>query len=97
MQKFEIYAGLSGGFGGASLEGVYEFDNMYEALDFARDCAFEQYTSYEGANGVLSWNECKADLLDSGFDSDDDDVDTRYMEEVESWIEYYVEPVDEAE
>ena len=33
----------------------------------------------------------QCDLIDSGFDYDDD----RYQEELESWLSYYVEPEEE--
>ena len=37
MAKFKIYAGLSGGFGGARYCGVYECANEHEAEDIARE------------------------------------------------------------
>ena len=37
----------------------------------------------------------QCDLIDSGFDYDDEAVDDRYQEELESWLSYYVEPEEE--
>ena len=91
--KFEIFAGLSGGFGGAQSLGVFDFDNEDEALQAARNAAIEEYESYEGCHGILSWEECKEDLIES-FGITEDDVDMAYLEEIESWIEYYVEEVE---
>lgn len=89
---FEIYAGLSGGFGGASHQETDEFNSEEEALEHAYHLAIEEYQSYEGCHGILDWLDCREDLIKSGFSYNDDDVDARYQEEIESWIEYYVEP-----
>ena len=91
--KFEIFAGLSGGFGGAQSLGVFDFDNEDEALQAARNAAIEEYESYEGCYGILNREECEEDLIAS-FGITEDDVDMAYLEEIESWIEYYVEEVE---
>lgn len=93
--KFEIFAGLSGGFGGAQSLGVFDFNDEEEALQAARNAAIEEYKSYEGCHGILSWEECKEDLIESfGIEyATEDDVDNAYLEEIESWIEYCVEEV----
>lgn len=46
----------------------------------------------------LSWDDCRNDLIDSFPDTewDDEDVDLRYQEELESWIDYYVIPAEES-
>lgn len=93
--KYKIYAGLSGGFGGASHQETDEFNLEEEALEYARHLAIEEYQSYEGCHGILDWLDCREDLIESGFSYNDDDVDAHYQEEIESWIEYYVEPVEE--
>lgn len=93
--KFEIFAGLNGGFGGAQSLGIFDFDDEEEALQEARNAAIEEYESYEGCHGILSREECKEDLIASfGIEyATEDNVDMAYLEEVESWIEYYVEEV----
>ena len=68
-----------------------DYASMDEALEEARALAVEEYQSYEGCHGVMSWDDCREDLIDSGFDYDDD----HYQEEVESWLSYYVEPEEE--
>ena len=45
MPKFKIYAGLSGGFGGARYCGVYECADKDEAEINAREQAVEEYES----------------------------------------------------
>lgn len=91
MAWFKIYAGLGGGFGGASYEGTYEFDTQEEALEYAYQAAIDCYQSYEGNNGILGWEECKEACIESGWGDDDDTVDSYYGEEIESWIDYYVD------
>lgn len=92
--KFEIYAGLGGGFGGANYVETIEANTREEAEEYARQCAIDDYESYEGSHGILSRDDVFEDLIESfGEDPLEEDVDLRYMEEVEGWITYYVEEV----
>lgn len=93
--KYKIYAGLSGGFGGATYQKTEDYSSMDEALEDAYALAVEEYQSYEGCHSIMSWDDCREDLIDSGFDYDDEAVDNRYQEELESWLSYYVEPEEE--
>jgi hypothetical protein len=101
MTKYEIYAGMGGGFGGAQLHGVYEFSSAQEAERYAYDLAFDEYQSYEGSHGILSWDEVYEDCLASewiepGAQSEAEIeciVDDAYLEQVESWIEWKAVPV----
>ena len=99
MAWFKIYAGLGGGFGGANYHGTFEFENMDEAHQEAYRLAEEEYQSYEGCHGILSYEDCEQDLRDSGFIDDDmadgeieDIIANHYLEEIESWIDFYVLP-----
>lgn len=99
MPWFKIYAGMGGSFGGAVYHGTYEYDSKAEATQDAYRLAEEEYQSYEGCHGILSYEECEEDLRDSGFIQDDltdaeveDMVADHYLEEIESWINYYVKP-----
>jgi hypothetical protein len=92
--KFEIYAGLGGGFGGANYVETIEANTREEAEEYARQCAIDDYESYEGSHGILSRDDVFEDLIESfGEEPLEEDVDLRYMEEVEGWITYYVEEV----
>ena len=95
MTKYNLYAGLSGGFGGATYMGTYEFNTIEEATNEAYFLACEVYESYEGCHGILSWEDCEAELLESGEDFDEEDVNLYYMEEKESWLSYSAIPADE--
>jgi hypothetical protein len=96
MTKYNLYAGLSGGFGGATYMGTYEFNTIEEATNEAYLLACEVYESYEGCHGILSWEECEAELLENGEDFvDEEDVNLYYMEEKEGWLSYYAIPADE--
>lgn len=92
--KFKIYAGLGGGFGGANYVETIEANTREEAEEYARQCAIDDYESYEGSHGILSRDDVFEDLIESfGEEPLEEDVDLRYMEEVEGWITYYVEEV----
>lgn len=97
--KFKIYAGLGGGFGGAHYICTKDYESEEEAMKDAYQLAVEEYQSYEGMHGVLSWEDCKEDLQDSWPETfiDDEMVDDHYAEEIESWIDYFVEPATENE
>lgn len=92
MPWFKIYAGLGGGFGGANYVGTYEFDNRGQAEEAAYQEAIEEYESYEGEYGIMSWEECEEACIKAGWGGDYDTVDDYYQEEIESWIDYYVDP-----
>ena len=91
MAWYKIYAGLGGGFGGAEYKGTFEFKTEEEAMQEAYECAIDDYESYAGYHGILDWEECKQDCIDSGWGDDDATVNDRYQEEIESWINYYVD------
>ena len=95
MAKFKIYAGLSGGFGGARYCGVYECDNEQEAETYAREQAIEEYESYGGYHGLYTWDSMRQEIADDEYDGDieavdHEDVDMRMVEEVEGWLTYRI-------
>lgn len=99
MAWFKIYCGMGGSFGGARYNGTYEYANIDEATADAYRMAEEEYQSYEGCHGILSYADCEEDLQDSGFidgDMSDDEIEdmvySHYREEIESWISYYALP-----
>lgn len=89
MSLYNIYAGLSGGFGDAEYQGTADFDSEEEALQVAYEFAVDDYQSYEGMQGVLDWFEV-AEQNDLNPDEDGDEIDRLYNDEIESWIDYYV-------
>ena len=94
--KYAIFAGLNGGFGGAIFQYVDDFDSEDEALGAAHDKAIEEYESYEGCHGIMDLEDVRDDLRESfGEEPDEDVIMKRYIEEVESWIDYRVEEYEE--
>lgn len=89
-QKYNIYAGLGGSFGGAEYRGTGEFETEEDASEVAYAIACEEYESYEGYHGIKDWSDIAED---SNLDPDDEDnydeILEAYNEEMESWIEYY--------
>lgn len=94
--KYAIFAGLNGGFGGATFQYVDDFNNEDEALGAAHDKAIEEYESYEGCHGLMDLEDVRDDLRESfGEEPDEDVIMKRYIEEVESWVDYRVEEYEE--
>ena len=63
MERFHLYAGLGGGFGGANYCETVEAENIDEACEFAYELAIEEYQSYEGCHGIMNWGDCYEDAL----------------------------------
>lgn len=88
MQKYNIYAGLGGGFGGATYRGTGDFKSFADAEEEAYTLAIEEYESYEGYHGIMSWNDvAEENNLDTFEDSAE--IDDLYSEERENWLDYY--------
>ena len=88
MNLYNIYAGLSGGFGGATYRGTGEFKSHADAEEEAYLLAIEEYESYEGYHGIMSWHDV-AD--ENGLDifEDSAEIDDLYSDEREDWLDYY--------
>ena len=90
MQKYNIYAGLGGSFGGPEYKGTVECEDQAEADDIAYEEACAEYESYEGLYGLRSVYDIAED---QGLNMDDyNDYEVAldiYQEEREDWIEYY--------
>jgi hypothetical protein len=95
MAKYKIYYGLGGSFGGAKYDSTEEFDTQDEAMDYAYDCAAQQYESYSGRNGLPSYKDVSDELLEEYEEVTDDDIDQAYNEAMERWLSYKVELVEE--
>lgn len=85
--KWAIYAGLSGGFGGATFK---EFHNgsRKDAEDYAYQLAVQEYESYEWLHGLRTVQ----DIMDEDGIDDEGDAEQIYNEEREGWLDYWVEP-----
>ncbi len=96
MKKFNIYAGLGGSFGGASYQGTGDFKSLADAENEAYQLAVEEYESYSGCHGLLSWGDI-ADENGLDYTEDSAEIDELYIEEMESWLDYYAVLADEDE
>lgn len=89
MPRFALYAGVWN----PSYQGSEEFDALQQATDRARELAIEEYESYEGSHGILSYDECCEDACDSWPEEtkhwNKQDFDDFYHETVENTISYY--------
>lgn len=94
---YNIYAGLGGGFGGAEFYSSEDFSSEEDAVEYARDVAIQEYQSYEGYHGIYGLRDIQEEYQDFGLDDDftNEELEEVYLEEIESWIEYYVTPASE--
>ena len=90
MKKYNIYAGLSGGFGGASYIGTLENVSEMEACKYAYEKAMEEYESYVGLYGLRTIEEIMEEENCS-----EGDAYSIFESESEDWIDYYTVPFDE--
>ena len=91
---YDIYAGLSGIYGGAKYQGTYEYNTEKEAYEEAKLIAIEMYQNHEGRghNGPPSWYDIREDLnnLYPNDDFDDEDYLDYYIEEMNNWLSVIV-------
>lgn len=102
MAKYNLYAGLGGGFGGYQYHCTEDFDTKEDAESAARQLAIEEYQSYEGYHGILCEDEIAEDYCEeNGIEFDElsnedwEEIESMYIEEVESWISYMVTTIEE--
>lgn len=102
MAKYNLYAGLSGDFGGYQYHCTEEYSSKEEAEEAARELAIEEYQSYEGYYGVLSEEQVREEYCEENGISenelsqeDEDEISYIYQEEVEGWLSYLVTTVEE--
>lgn len=86
---YNIYAGLESGFGWAEYVGTVD-TIADEAKTIAYEMAKEEYTFYEGSHGIRS-----IDQIMEEEEVDEDEATNIYLDEVESWIYYYIVPTSE--
>lgn len=105
MPWFKIYAGLGGGFNSICYVDTVKCDNEHEAWDLAYQAAREEYKSYEGLHGLLDYDDCFTEALESYLDENglddltedqqeevEDIAENIYNDEIESWCGYYIKP-----
>ena len=100
MKFYEIYAGLSGGFGGAQYQCTEQFECIEDAEERAYWLARDEYESKAGLHGLESYedalNEAKEQEGDNCSEVELRELaDEIYNEYIESWIEYYAKESEE--
>jgi hypothetical protein len=89
--KYKIYAGLCGGFGGAQYIKTEEFScedyALLEAYTEACDC----YDSCARQNGLFN----EVDALEENPELSEEDLNDMYVDDRESWIDYWVEETED--
>jgi hypothetical protein len=97
-KKYAIYGGCFQ----YDYHGIHEFPSPDDAMNYARELAIEDYESYEGSHGILSYEDCYEDCRVSGwFDTIseneiDDMVWNHYQDCINSQIKYEIIEVDES-
>lgn len=92
LKNYNIYAGLSGSFGGAKYVGTLNDVTLEAASEAAFESAIEEYESYEGYHGLRDIS----DIMEEEGVNEQEATDI-YIEERESWLDYYAIPADEDE
>lgn len=90
--KWIIYHGLGGGFGGARSSEAFE-GTKEEAENESYDRSCEDYQSYEGLYGLRTIS----DIMEEDGIEDEEEAEMIYNEERESWLDYWVVPYTEEE
>lgn len=92
-KEYNIYAGLGGGFGGAKYQYTGLYDNEDDASMEAYIVASEEYESYGGYHGLLSYEEALETAMNDNPGKSEEElqeyIDELFEEDKENWIEYY--------
>jgi hypothetical protein len=87
-EKWALFAGLSGGFGGANFKEFFE-GSRSDAERSAYQLAVEEYESYADSHGLRTTSDI---MEEDGVE--EDEAEEIYNEEMEGWLDYYVEEFD---
>lgn len=89
MPYFKIYAGLNGGFGGATHRYTDEFEDEYDAVDAAYSEGCSIYESFSYKEGLMNYTKAKEKALQDFEDYDPNNSD--HEEELENIIEEIIQ------
>lgn len=93
MAKYIIFAGLGGGFNSVCQQKIEDYNSEDEALADAYEIACEEYDSYGGMHGLFNIEDALAE--DPSLTNED--LNTMYFEDLETWVVYYVKPITDDE
>lgn len=105
MPFYKIYAGLGGGFGGASYQLTDEYESYESAMEHAYQLACDSYEMQEGS-GCDGWEDFLAEAESEVCMSDFNDDEEEYQQAIEeyaaqaseeareSWVDYHVVETD---
>ena len=92
-KEYNIYAGLGGGFGGAKYQYTGLYDNPEKAAEDAYEAASEEYESYSGYHGLLTYEEALEAAREDNPGKSEEElqeyIDELLEEDKESWMDYY--------
>jgi hypothetical protein len=90
--KWILYYGLGGGFGGARNSKAFVGSKEDAEMEAWRS-ACEEYESYDGLHGLRS----VSDIMEEDGIEDEEEAEEIYNEEKEGWLEYWVVPYNDEE
>lgn len=92
-KEYNIYAGLGGGFGGAKYQYTGLYDSPEKAEEDAYTAAYEEYESYSGYHGLLTYEEALETARNEHPDKSEEElqdyIDELFTDDKENWMEYY--------
>ena len=89
--RYNIFAGLGGGYGGAVWTRTVECLDTADAMSVACEDARETWESYGGVSGIEGYTY--DEYLNDYPDGSEDDYDCADGESFDSWADFYVEEV----
>ena len=87
-EKWAIFAGLGGGFGGGQLLNIFD-GNQDDANQEAWQLSVQEYEQMEGLHGLRDLEEIMEE-----DEVDEIEAEDIRQEEMEIWLDYWVEPYD---
>lgn len=90
-----IFALFAGSCNEPCVYDIAEFESVEDATEAAYECAIEDYQSYEGYHGLPDRGMIMDNPEEYGLSEDyrESELEDTYMDEIESWIQYWVQEI----
>jgi len=86
MALYNLYAGMSGGFNSVTFRVQEDYETHDEATNAAEQLAKEEYESYDGSGGIMSYDECQIQVLEDNGLLDEYDSDSYEFLDIDTMV-----------
>lgn len=85
MKRYKVYGGIGSIF---DFLGIFVCDSLEEAEEIGKKYAMALYQDCEGDYDMMSWEDCKNQMVALGEDYSEEKVDRYYRDVMSCWLVY---------